>query len=312
MYYVLAAALVVLLLWLNGRIWRSRWETKPTLHHYPATGGDGRTLVFMWTGAFNDVMIQSARQIPVLQQVGAVCAVRHPKKRYDADQAMLVAYDYALSMRDKYDTIILDGQSLGGGTALRLHAHIRTQAGLQRPTKGRCSRPRRGYTPVLKALLSDMPLSGRRLLQLPHAWLRWIVKHVHVGPLFNLLSAPIMSAVFKKMRLIEEDQADENQLTLHMEAMWRLTLSALVEQVVAIINLPELEKITDMETAYMMCDHDEVIDGPAAFNDVRELCGASLIGTMSVQGGHTQVVEKHIWWRKARVQMLGLMGYTVE
>jgi hypothetical protein len=253
--------------------------------------------VFLWTGAFNDATIHFERLIALFQQTGDVCVVRYPDKRFSAQAAMYAAYDYALFHRDEYDEILLEGASLGGEIELRFVecAHIGAVVD--------------GYNPALKMVACDAPLGGKHLPA--PAWLLRLVRHVHFGPLFNLLSPLVTPLAFKKLQPHQTDGVDNEHWSRHMVAMRSCKLSLIAEQIAAMTIQPPFTDVGNVPTVYLQCDLDDVIRGDAAANDWRELIEASSFKLVRVKAGHVQFVENHNPWRDAHVRALGALGYSV-
>lgn len=206
---------------------------------------------------------------------------------------MIAVYEYA-RMRG-YTTVIMVGASLGAGEALRLAEYNRVTDD--------------GYQPTLKMIVDDPALGG---LYLPQPkWLVDITKHVHVGPLFNLLSPLVTRLLFKKLRPDQTNGVDPSHWDRHMAAMWRDKLSLIIEEIAAIAAQPPVFKnARGVPTAYLKCAHDDVIKGDETYKAWTGLYGASYL--IDVPGGHVQFVENHTAWYFAHAQALRLLGYDVS
>lgn len=288
-----------------GHLMRSKWETRPSLFIYDYAGSrsDNKTLVIMWTGAFNDAPIYFERLISLYQQIGDVCVVRYPDKRFDANESVMEPYGYA--RKNNYKKLVLRGVSLGGEEALRLEEQVALHAS--------------GYNPEIEKILHDVPLGKQHLLPglvkehpLLRSFLLWIVKYVHVGPVLNKLSPWVMAKAFKKAELSQTNGVNMEQWNRHMAAMWNLQLSVLIEQVAAISRQKPFTRLTGGPAVYLRSTSDEVIDGEKASADLHALLGPSLIGDdVPVKGEHSMAVENHTDCRKADVEALTRLGYAV-
>lgn len=285
--------LAVLVLWLNGRYWRKLWlRIRPSQHIHLATGGDGKTLTILWTGAFNDATIHYERLVPLYQQIGDVCVIRFADLRHDAHDAMLVGYEFA--REHGYELVVLGGASHGDQLAYRYVEHTRSTL---------------GYKPSMKLIGADGPLNGTHL-PLPQ-WLLKIAPYLHAGPLFNLLLSRLVTwALFKQLKPNEMDGVDMSHLNRHMAAMWGCQLSVILEQGAAIASQPAFENVGGIPKVILKCRKDEVIRGDLALKDQKTLIGRSLIEVFKVASGHVQYVEKHNAWYAAHKLALQAHGFT--
>lgn len=297
-----AIQLACITAWLNGRVMRARWETRPSLDIYDYTGshGSNKTLVILWAGAFNHGPTFFERLIPLYRQVGDVCVVQYADLRFDEHDAAVEGYEYARKRR--YAKLLLDGCSLGGIEALRTEEHVHLHAA--------------DYDPAIEKILQDVPLGGHHLLASMHPLLRWLllwlVQRIHIGPLLNMLSPLIMPKIFKKVAASQTDGVDEDQWRRHMNAMWKLRFSVLIEQIAAIARQKPFTNVTGGPAVYLRSENDEVIDGGKASAAIRTLLGLTLLGEeIRVPGEHAMAVENHNKARAARVEALGRLGYTV-
>lgn len=288
---MLYALLGFTVLWLNGRFWRSRWALAVDGMRYSYSAGNSSTLVIMWTGAFNDAQIHYERLVPLYQLVGDVYVVPYAEKRFNAHAVMLKGYEYARN--NNYTTVVLVGASLGGEVALRFVEHSRAS----------------NDSLTLKMVMCDVPLGGQHL---PVSLLaQHLVKWIHIGPLFNLLSPLVTRLMFKQLPMEQSNGVDHDHLNRHMTAMWSCKLSAIVEQTAGIAAQPPFEKLTDVSTVYLECANDEVIRGEEAVSDWRELVYSGYLEVIPVEGGHVQFVENHVPWLNAHVHGLQALGFSV-
>lgn len=275
------SALVVAALWANGRYRRSRWRSYPEIELVYGIKPKSRTAIVVFTGAFNSGRHHTAPVMELLRNFGDVFIVEYPLRRFSAFQHCAMAYE-RVTASGRYDTVVLYGSSMGGSLALSF-ARMAQHRSLGRRLK-------------IELILSDVPPSGNCL---PGA--ARLTRYVRPGPLVNLFSSLVTRQMFKMLPdelLVEE--YDNAQLDAHIKAMRRYRLSAMCEQISAIVDQPvyDPDEFRHVAACLLCSGNDGVIDGERAEAELRSFLPRLQVIPVDA-GCHTSVVEHPISYARA-------------
>lgn len=286
--------LTVAALWLNGRYWRSRWQDFPDVEVVEAIKPNPTTAVVVFTGAFNSGKHHTGPVLDLLRSYGDVFVMEYPLRRFSPAKHVDAAYERVMA-DDRYETIVLYGSSMGGSLALEFARRV-THAREVR----RCK---------VRLILSDVPLSGDFM---PSA--ARLLRYIHPGPVTNMFSSLVTKSMFNI--LPEEfltEEYDAAQLGAHIDAMRKFRLSAMRDQIVAIIDQPSYSRndFRDVQACVLYSGNDGVIDGPRAREEIAVVIPQ--VYEISVEAGcHTSVVEHAGSYRRALARAFAEFGMWIK
>lgn len=295
---VTLAAVVFMVLWLNGRRWRSK-KYNLDVPSYTITSAASRdksmTLFVLLDGAFNSSTNHLGRYVNELSRMGDVLEVEYRRERFNSLRtihflSMLVDNQVFIK---KHKRIVVIGGSMGAILTLKLVSYIQETYGNRLD---------------VSIIGQDAALGKVALPKTQRTLIRHINK-VHPGPVWNFLLGWTRSLMLRGVpEETWEHGVDKQAVRRHIDAMRSFTLSAIVDMLAVIANAQRFEPDEFdfvRRVVYLRSETDEVLDGDAAQREWQRVFPTSEAIHVS-RGMHLTIMEHPEAWSRALHEALEL------